>query len=859
MSTALLADCYHDLGSKWYYKRWLKKRDTKNLQNAINVTQKALSIKQSIDTLDHSSFQKTLYNLGYFNYRNKNFFEGIRAYSDLVNNYENGSKTLLAYRELGKLYNEIGDFHKAIVCFEKVISAYDDNPLHTNRLIAYIELANTYSLMGYKEYSDQIANNLKKANTILDKKELKSNVYKNRIFQIEGNRLLEIEEYEKALIYQRQILETIDEKDSVNRSIVHNSLGISYLNLSDFDNTALHLEKAIAYNPKNSGPYNNFGDYFIRQKRYKEALQYYQKAIHFSTGKSSTINYEHLPSIKDLEIVPNKVVLLNHIVTKANGWLQYYEFERNTSHLEQALQTFRLADELVDVIRSESTEYQSKLFWRAQGAKLYMKAVEACYILKKHREAYYFMERNKALLLLEDISGEEAKEIAKLPENIAKREYELKQAILWSENELQNAIIQSKNNLDSLKNDIYRLKSNYSNFVDSLRIEFPEYIALKRDVKLLPYTSFQKRYVTENQMVLQYILNANQGYGLLQTSTESMFFELKNVETLNNKISRLYLMLSNLVWDTKKTTSFNRVSNDVFNQLIPDNIYKKIKGKKLTVIPDYTLQKIPFEALVVDREKEEYLIENTEVRYAYSMSYLGVKQHVKHSAKKMYLGLAPVQFEKLGLRELNFSESEVKEVNNIYSGNLLLGNEATKSRWLNNMYNYKVIHLSSHADVTDSEDHWIAFADEKMYLNEIYAAKNQADMVVLSACNTSVGEVQQGEGVLSIARGFFHSGAKSMVSSLWTINDKISKDLIVDFYNGLDQGLTKSEALRASKLTFLNKYKNSVPPSYWAALIVIGDNAPITNSNAFFTYCFLIVVPLLIVIVWLIRRRKANL
>jgi len=84
---------------------------------------------------------------------------------------------------------------------------------------------------------------------------------------------------------------------------------------------------------------------------------------------------------------------------------------------------------------------------------------------------------------------------------------------------------------------------------------------------------------------------------------------------------------------------------------------------------------------------------------------------------------------------------------------------------------------------------------------------------------------------MSLARGFFHSGAKSVVSSLWTINDKTSKDLMASFYKALDEGMTKSAALRKAKIDYINEYRGTaISPSFWAALIVIGDNSAINTS-----------------------------
>ena len=70
---------------------------------------------------------------------------------------------------------------------------------------------------------------------------------------------------------------------------------------------------------------------------------------------------------------------------------------------------------------------------------------------------------------------------------------------------------------------------------------------------------------------------------------------------------------------------------------------------------------------------------------------------------------------------------------------------------------------------------------------------------VLSACNTSLGNIKEGEGVFSLARGFFYSGANSVVSSLWNVNDKSTSQIISSFYENLEKGKSKSSALRLAK------------------------------------------------------------
>ena len=100
------------------------------------------------------------------------------------------------------------------------------------------------------------------------------------------------------------------------------------------------------------------------------------------------------------------------------------------------------------------------------------------------------------------------------------------------------------------------------------------------------------------------------------------------------------------------------------------------------------------------------------------------------------------------------------------------------------------------------------------------------DLVVLSACDTGVGETSKGQGVIGLRRAFQQAGARSLVMSLWKIPDKETKDLMIEFYNRLKTGKPKLTALREASLSAMQATKNktgSTHPFYWGGFILVGD------------------------------------
>lgn len=97
-------------------------------------------------------------------------------------------------------------------------------------------------------------------------------------------------------------------------------------------------------------------------------------------------------------------------------------------------------------------------------------------------------------------------------------------------------------------------------------------------------------------------------------------------------------------------------------------------------------------------------------------------------------------------------------------------------------------------------------------------------MVVLSACETGIGKLKKGEGIVSLARAFAYAGAKSIFTTLWKVSDDKTVDLTLPFYQYLRKGWSKDKALRQAKLDYLKRYKGApAHPFYWAGMIGIGD------------------------------------
>ena len=147
---------------------------------------------------------------------------------------------------------------------------------------------------------------------------------------------------------------------------------------------------------------------------------------------------------------------------------------------------------------------------------------------------------------------------------------------------------------------------------------------------------------------------------------------------------------------------------------------------------------------------------------------------------------------------------------------------------------YKVIHLAMHgilnqrypilSSLAFTED---GSAEEDNFLQayEISHLDLNAELVVLSACETGSGKFEQGEGVLSLARSFMFAGVPALVVSLWQVNDYSTALIMERFYKELANGADKAVALRTAKLSYLSNSEGIMGhPTFWSAFIQLGDS-----------------------------------
>jgi CHAT domain-containing protein len=189
--------------------------------------------------------------------------------------------------------------------------------------------------------------------------------------------------------------------------------------------------------------------------------------------------------------------------------------------------------------------------------------------------------------------------------------------------------------------------------------------------------------------------------------------------------------------------------------------------------------------------------------------------------------LNPSSSSRIALPDLPFAASEAAAVGRILGAEPLLGPAATKAAVLARMPTANVIHLASHGVAGDVRGSGAPGAivltadgadDGLLATPEIMRLRLNADLVVLSACNTGLGNLS-GDGVIGVSRAFFAAGAKNVMVSLWTIPDQTTAALMVDFYQALARGRNSALALRQAMLAIRVEHPD---PLAWAGFVLMG-------------------------------------
>ena len=214
------------------------------------------------------------------------------------------------------------------------------------------------------------------------------------------------------------------------------------------------------------------------------------------------------------------------------------------------------------------------------------------------------------------------------------------------------------------------------------------------------------------------------------------------------------------------------------------------------------------------------------------------------------------------------AKKELEAIQDIWPTKSFFGSNASEARFKELSDQYGVLHFSMHALLNEKDPPYSSLVfsnaidsieDGQLHAWEIYNMDLNADLAVLSACNTGYGQIQSGEGVVSLSRAFAYAGVPNTIMSLWRVPDQSTSKIMTAFYKNLRSGDLIDEAISRSKKDFLAQVitPQEAHPYYWAGFVHTGTNDPISSKSGLGLKWIGLGFLLLLVLFWMVKNRQS--
>lgn len=781
------------------------------------------------------------------------FLQKMGEHSDRIARY--------LYHNLGNIYTRLGDYDRAIALFRRSLNYYRFHP--EAKVVDHGDLAIALNEVG--QYHEAIL----VVRQGLDIKDL-SNELKISLVLNEADAIFRLGQAERALIvlekipgFIRQLKLEEGGVDALNYQSQYEATKSEILSaLKQYKRAYQHGLQAVALGKSFWGTekrreigkvYCLLGRIDLEQKRPLEALANYHHALVCVLPGLNQKQVQRLP-------LPATFYSENTILEALEGKAHAF-FALNQP--EKALECYELIPFVEAKLRATHAYESSSLVALKDSRERFQEAVDVAWQLfvqskgdtQFAERAFRLTELARGMLLLQSLV--QARQY--LPDNLRKKEHEIRVRMAWLEHEIateKEKIIPASGNgqpgetVENIKIAAWERRLFELKFErQKLLIDFPSYdhpdslflqVLAARDVQKL---------LRKGQVMVNYFLTESAVYvfstkadGTLQwrkallpldfrAKTRDFVSYLSSGETVGReKFLQQALFLDSLLLRPELSDAGRQINSLI---LVPDDI--------LVLVPFEVLLRRPGSAAGTWRD-QAWLLAEYNISYAYSATLLNQQKEISEANKKSAeqpsrnFGGFAAGYSNTGLYQLQNTYPMVEYVCGLLGGQKYLKAACSEAQFKNSASAYRILLLAMHgiSDADHPELSRLLFGDPGpdslinnniLYASELQIMRLRADLVVLSACHSGTGKLEQGEGVYSLARAFSAAGVPSTVMSLWLLHENTARPILESFFRNLKLGMTKDEALREAKLDFLKKDENfeMTHPFYWAGIAALGD------------------------------------
>ncbi|WP_082226601.1 CHAT domain-containing protein [Microscilla marina] len=666
-------------------------------------------------------------------------------------------------------------------------------------------------------------------------------------------------ELDSAFVYYRQSLKLYKKKNTCFKEQIgriYSNLAYLYTHIRKYEQAEEYFQHSYEILSKVYGKthpemvplYNYWGALVCVLKKYSQQLEILHKGLLSNAKNFNNKDIFVAPPVKDYY---HPGYFHAFCTSKA---MAFANRSGDLKDLKASLYHFEVADSLIKHCRNRVFRKQSHLFTASlinqanigiQGksavytcSQLYRQTKKAKYLEK----AFYFIERGNSSFLMQALAEAEAKKISDIPRKLLDKERSLRKQIVYYEHK------QGQNKQDSL----VRLNMDYETLIAQLEKEYPRYAQLKLDVKQVTIQQLQQSMPAQTATLMYTFGVQSNNYVFVITKNTAQLVLLPKAANIQAAISHYYNQLSS----EKRLRNFAPASYQGYKALFKP-AEKYLKGIRKLVVIAPSLENIPFEAMITqlpkslqqdDFSKLNYLGKHYQISYHYSATlwYKAINQVVEQTVapELHFLAFAPFSVGKgavfntiRGANDyLPESGLEVKSIYNVFksknlSAEVSLAKAATKDYFIQKVKTAHIVHIASHSEANTqhvglAKIHFAEFNHQNqnfsgcLLASEVYNLELNADLLVLSSCESGVGKLIEGEGVFSLARSFLYAGARNIVFSLWEIDDYYTRELMVIFYQQfLTHSMSYSRALQIAQQKMVAK---GVHPKHWSGIVMIG-------------------------------------
>jgi CHAT domain-containing protein/Tfp pilus assembly protein PilF len=826
-------------------------------QKALDYYQQALQLVQGIDIGSGKGSLLNNIGLAYWSLGDKQ--KALDYYQQALSIFQSqGSRfdEATTLNNIGLLYSELGEQQQALDHLNQALSLHRKLGNLYGEAATLDNIGSVYLRLGsYQQALDHFNEALPLSQTVGDRSREALTLGKIGVVYAElGKHKQALDYYNQSLSLKRSV------GDRIGEAYTLSNIGMTYLDLGDqqqalnYHNQALPLRQAVGDRSGEAITLINIGFVYNDLGDKHRALEYYQKA---------------LPIFQSVGNPTGEAACLNSIA----------RVERGLGNLQTALTQIQAAIAIVEDLRTKIGSQELRASYFATVQDYYEFYIDL--LMQLHQQnpsqgydalALHTSERARARSLLELLTEANANIRQGVDPKLLEQERTLQQqlnALEHRRHELASSQY-TEQQLDEIKQQSKSLLTQLDQLKAQIRVTSPRYADLKYP-QPLNLQQIQQQVLDDDTLLLQYSLGKDRSFLWAVTKNSITSYVLPKQSEIEAAVKTF----------RESVTKDNSATIDTglpLSQMLLAPVANQLGNKRLLIVGDGALQFVPFAALPIPASPTNPLLVQNEIVTLPSASTVAIQRRQLQNrtpvAKTVAVIADPVFSLKdsritgnpptptnntlselslnraarnLGLGEdgggkifdrLQFTRTEADKILALVSqGQRLQAFDFDASRQIAtnpDLSQYQIIHFATHGllDPVNPELSGIVLSlydengksqDGFLRLHDIFNLNLPAELVVLSACETGLGENVKGEGLVGLTRGFMYAGSRRVVVSLWSVNDAATSELMAKFYQKILQGgKNPVKALREAQLEMWNS-PNRQSPYYWAAFTVQGD------------------------------------